>query len=82
MAATFRITFRAFNGIQCNIERHLTARELATRTNELYVNGYEIENIEREELEEEEEFEGIEDSPCLQNCDDWGTGEGAYHGRI
>lgn len=25
---------------------------------------------------------GIEDSPCLQSCDFWGTGEGAYHGVI
>ena len=28
----------------------------------------------------------IEDTPCIEagvhNCDDWGTGEGAYHGRI
>ena len=27
-----------------------------------------------------------EDSPCIEsgrdNCDDWGTGEGAYHGRM
>jgi hypothetical protein len=27
-----------------------------------------------------------EDSPCLENgrdnCDDWGTGEGRYHGRV
>lgn len=30
----------------------------------------------------EEEDEGIEDSPCLENCDDAGTGEGRYHGRI
>ena len=22
------------------------------------------------------------DSPELQNCDDWGTGEGQYHGRM
>jgi len=24
----------------------------------------------------------IEDTPTGQNCDDWGTGEGRYHGRI
>lgn len=23
-----------------------------------------------------------EDSPTVENCDDWGTGEGKYHGRI
>ena len=23
-----------------------------------------------------------EDTPCLANCDDWGTGEGRFHGRI
>ena len=27
-----------------------------------------------------------EDTPCIEagvhNCNDWGTGEGAYHGRI
>lgn len=23
-----------------------------------------------------------EDSPTVANCDDWGTGEGRYHGRI
>lgn len=27
-----------------------------------------------------------DDSPCIEpgrdNCDDWGTGEGQYHGRI
>jgi hypothetical protein len=30
--------------------------------------------------------EYIEDTPCLENgrdnCDDWGTGEGRYHGRF
>lgn len=29
-----------------------------------------------------EQEEGIEDSPCIANCDDAGTGEGRYHGRI
>lgn len=23
-----------------------------------------------------------EDTLCVANCDDWGTGEGRYHGRI
>ncbi len=23
-----------------------------------------------------------DDTPCLQSCDDWGTGEGRYHGRM
>jgi hypothetical protein len=23
-----------------------------------------------------------DDTPSLANCDDWGTGEGRYHGRI
>ncbi|WP_394475074.1 hypothetical protein [Ralstonia mannitolilytica] len=23
-----------------------------------------------------------EDTPCVAHCDDWGTGEGRYHGRI
>lgn len=23
-----------------------------------------------------------DDTPSLSNCDDWGTGEGRYHGRI
>ena len=23
-----------------------------------------------------------EDTPSVENCDDWGTGEGQYHGRI
>lgn len=26
--------------------------------------------------------DGIEDTPTVANCDDWGTGEGRYHGRI
>lgn len=33
-----------------------------------------------------EMFGGPEDTDCIEsgrdNCDDWGTGEGAYHGRI
>lgn len=29
-----------------------------------------------------EVFGEPEDTPCVENCDDWGTGEGAYHGRI
>lgn len=24
----------------------------------------------------------VEDTPTVANCDDWGTGEGRYHGRI
>jgi hypothetical protein len=31
---------------------------------------------------EEREHRGVEDSPCLQSCDFWGTGEGRYHGVI
>lgn len=27
-----------------------------------------------------EEFR--EDTPCVEHCDDWGTGEGRFHGRI
>lgn len=23
-----------------------------------------------------------EDTSCVQNCDDWGTGEGQFHGRM
>lgn len=23
-----------------------------------------------------------EDTPCVEHCDDWGTGEGRYHGRM
>ncbi len=27
-------------------------------------------------------YPGTEDSPCLANCDDAGTGEGRWHGRM
>ena len=30
----------------------------------------------------ERETFGQEDTPCLENCDDAGTGEGCYHGRM
>lgn len=33
-------------------------------------------------LTDGEEIDEPEDSPTVANCDDWGTGEGAYHGRI
>lgn len=23
-----------------------------------------------------------DDTPCVAHCDDWGTGEGRYHGRM
>lgn len=29
-----------------------------------------------------EEMRVNEDTPSVQNCDDWGTGEGKYHGRM
>jgi hypothetical protein len=32
--------------------------------------------------DENEDEDEPEDSPTLANCDDWGTGEGRYHGRI
>jgi hypothetical protein len=28
------------------------------------------------------ERESIEDTPCLESCDQWGAGEGRYHGVI
>ena len=31
---------------------------------------------------ERETFGEPEDTPCIENCDDWGTGEGRFHGRI
>jgi hypothetical protein len=31
---------------------------------------------------EREAFGCPEDSPCLASCNDWGTGEGQYHGRM
>jgi len=35
------------------------------------------------EAEDHAEYlENIEDTPCLQSCDDWGTGEGQFHGRM
>lgn len=33
------------------------------------------------EAAHEREVNGIEDTPCLESCDE-GTGEGRYHGRI
>ena len=40
----------------------------------------------REAAEDREIFGEPEDTPCIEsgrdNCDDWGTGEGQYHGRI
>ena len=40
----------------------------------------------RDRAEQAEVFGEPEDTPCLEdgrdNCDDWGTGEGRYHGRI
>ena len=52
-----------------------------------------IEPLEQDVLDEEVEHlvedwyadateEFREDSPCLQSCDMWGTGEGRYHGVI
>jgi hypothetical protein len=47
---TFKITYRKFpDGIQYNSESHLTARRVAARVAELYAEGYDVENIEREE---------------------------------
>lgn len=35
------------------------------------------------ELAEHRELHGYpDDTPCIQSCNDWGTGEGQYHGRI
>lgn len=35
------------------------------------------------EREADTEFdEEMDDTPSLQNCDDWGTGEGRWHGRM
>lgn len=35
------------------------------------------------ESSEDRDFYGIpEDTPCMQNADLWGTGEGRYHGLI
>jgi hypothetical protein len=35
------------------------------------------------EAAQDRELRGIpEDTSTACNCDDWGTGEGAYHGRI
>lgn len=35
------------------------------------------------EAAEDREMHGEpEDSPCLQSCDDWGSGEGRFHGRM
>lgn len=31
---------------------------------------------------DDDEDDGIEDTPMVANCDDWGTGEGRYHGRM
>jgi hypothetical protein len=39
--------------------------------------------IEYGELQDSDpERDTPEDTPSLENCDDWGTGEGKYHGRI
>lgn len=39
-----------------------------------------------ERAHDREQFGEAEDSPCLEdgvdNCNDWGTGEGRFHGRI
>jgi predicted lipid-binding transport protein (Tim44 family) len=46
----------------------------------------EMYDMEIEEQCERAERGEPEDTPCLENgrdnCDDWGTGEGRYHGRI
>lgn len=31
---------------------------------------------------DEDDARDHDDTPSLQNCDDWGTGEGRYHGRM
>lgn len=36
----------------------------------------------RQAAEEREAFGYPEDTPSLQSCDQWGTGEGRYHGVI
>lgn len=35
-----------------------------------------------EQAYERETFGEPEDTPCVQSCDFWGTGEGRYHGVI
>ena len=45
-----------------------------------------LEDWRAEAKRDREEFGDPEDTPCLEpgrdNCDDWGTGEGQFHGRI
>ena len=49
--------------------------------------AYEAELAERRERTEDTEFFGEPmDTDCIEpgvhNCDDWGTGEGQFHGRV
>ena len=39
-------------------------------------------HAEREAAEDREIYGHPEDTPCLQSCDMWGTGEGQFHGVI
>ncbi len=37
---------------------------------------------ERQQAEDRERFGYPEDTPCVQSCDFYGTGEGQYHGVL
>jgi len=71
---------------------HLRAAEADVRRRFPELTGEEFDNAVEDLLDEwyraesADSFYGreIEDMPCLEiaHCDDWGTGEGRYHGRI
>ena len=58
----------------------LAGADLDDAVDELMQDWYE------EEARDRELFGEPEDTPCLEagrdNCDDWGTGEGRFHGRV
>lgn len=78
MSAAGRMMQRALAQVDRDAARHnieYTPEERAEAAQELFHDWMADYAREREE---------IEDTPCLENfnCDDAGTGEGRYHGRI
>lgn len=76
MQRALRQAARNLDRIRLEGEPPATAEELAEEAQEV------LARWEEEAAHECEQFGGPEDTPCLQSCDLWGTGEGRYHGVI
>lgn len=74
----------AHKGTEYNVS-HVDGSELQAHLEKLLIKntGWVIDtvDIDVEDRYDRDEDEP-EDSPTVANCDDWGTGEGRYHGRI